>query len=114
MSTNYYLYEKPFCPTCERPFERLHIGKSSGGWCFALHIIPERNINTFADWCELWRKSGVRIEDEYGETITPEAMERIVADRLWHGAPPSHCYIDGTRCVAHGDGTYDLIIGEFS
>jgi hypothetical protein len=24
----------------------LHIGKSSLGWCFSLHVIPERGINT--------------------------------------------------------------------
>jgi len=48
MGTNYYLVknERPPCPCCERTYvqERLHIGKSSGGWCFALHVIPEMGM----------------------------------------------------------------------
>lgn len=53
MGTNYYLHTKPDCECCGRGFEPLHIGKSSGGWCFSLHVMPEDNINTLDDWGEI-------------------------------------------------------------
>ena len=61
MGTNYYLYQKPDCECCGRPFEPLHIGKSSAGWCFALHIMPEDGISTLLDWCALWSAPGAFI-----------------------------------------------------
>jgi hypothetical protein len=36
MSTNYYLHE--YVSTDPKI---LHIGKSSGGWCFSLHVVEE-------------------------------------------------------------------------
>ncbi len=54
MGTNYYLHEKPDCECCGRPFEALHIGKSSSGWCFSLHVMPEDMINTLDDWRSKW------------------------------------------------------------
>ena len=41
MGTNYYLHKKPPCEACGHEPAPLHIGKSSGGWCFSLHVIPE-------------------------------------------------------------------------
>ena len=37
MGTNYYL-ETDACDKCGRGDGPLHIGNSSAGWCFALHV----------------------------------------------------------------------------
>ena len=43
MGTNYYFEDSSeVCECCGRGAESLHIGKSSGGWCFSLHVMPER------------------------------------------------------------------------
>lgn len=113
MGTNYYLEEKPPCESCGRPFERLHIGKSSAGWVFALHVIPGE-IDSLKDWQLRWVKPGVRIVDEYGRQFSPEDMLLIITarlrgdDRLMRSVPGKG------HCVGHGDGTWDLIDGEFS
>jgi hypothetical protein len=129
MGTNYYWHRSKPCPCCNRPFEKVHIGKSSGGWHFSLHIIPEEGINNLEDWLIIIDLPGSWIEDEYGQTISKEEMIKEITERSWR-RPPSHEYlnkytekgynnllrytIDGQHCVGHGDGTWDLIIGEFS
>lgn len=141
MGTNYYLNpQKCVCGNCScgsKP-ERLHIGKSSIGWCFALHVIPEKGINDLEDWILLWNKSGSFIKDEYGDVITPEKMLSGVTDRSHpdFGFSPPDCMswdefhqknhsefgpngllrsrIDGVHCVKHGSGTWDCHLGEFS
>ena len=138
MGTNYYLHEKQDCECCGRPFEPRHIGKSSGGWCFSLHVYPEDNIHTLDDWRELWAMPGAFIRNEYGERIPIADMELIVTVRQgklnsgsWgsygsetafhranHSQPgPNNLVrhaIDGRHCIGHGPGTWDYIIGEFS
>jgi len=129
MGTNYYL-ETECCPACKRPRDRLHIGKSSGGWCFSLHVDRDEGITSLDDWQALWGQSGTRIVDENGVTITPAEMLRTITDRSW----PRERTLDarylisnhaeagpngllrhqiGPHCIGHGDGTYDLIPGEF-
>jgi hypothetical protein len=138
MGTNYYLHENA-CPTCGRGPEPLHIGKSSGGWVFALHVIPEEGINDLPDWIKRWEKGGV-VKDEYGETVTPEEMISVIKDRAWgrwdggRKVPGGYSsWADfhdrnesvegpngllrcrpGVRGTQHGEGTYDLHVGEFS
>jgi hypothetical protein len=132
MGTNYYLTEE-VCPHCNRGNIPLHIGKSSGGWCFSLHIIPEDGINDLAAWEMRWSMPNARIEDEYGRTVSPSEMMEIITQRKFFGgargwdseslransAIPGpnglarHALLEG-HCVAHGDGTYDHIVGEFS
>lgn len=113
MGTNYYLHTKPDCKCCGRPFEALHIGKSSAGWCFALHVFPEEGINTLQEWRELWSKSGSFIRDEYGQDISVSEIERLITERRWKGKFPKRHELDGRHCIKHGHGTYDYIIGEF-
>lgn len=113
MGTNYYLHEET-CPTCGRLFEPLHIGKSSAGWCFSLHVIPEEGIDTLDDWRTRWGTPDAIICNEYGDILSPDALEDIINDRCWKGEPPRRNEIDGERCIAHGENTYDLIVGEFS
>lgn len=113
MGTNYILHNKPDCECCGRPFEALHIGKSSGGWCFSLRVYPEDSINTLDDWRQLWSVSGAFIRNEYGERIPTDQMEEIITNRKWNGLPPNRHDVDGRHCVGHGPGTWDYIVGDF-
>lgn len=133
MGTNYYLYDEPPCKECGRPYEPKHIGKSSAGWCFSLHVIPEEGINDLNDWQKLWGQEGVVIEDEYGRIVSVHEMQSEIRARGISDTP-SHegkrwlaensaengpnglvrHRIDGKHCIGHGNGTWDLIIGEFS
>jgi len=68
MGTNYYVRLKPACPTCKRPFEEIHLGKSSGGWKFSLQLNGKRfwhDKTAMKKWTK--RKA---IFDEYGERIS--------------------------------------------
>ena len=139
MGTNYYLEEREPCPECGRPYDRRHIGKSSAGWCFGLHVHPDDRINGLEDWVGLWSKPEATISNEYGETLTPQQMYGIITDREWQRdggkCPPGYSdwdhfhamnhsqagpegllrhRIDGRHCIGHGDGTWDLMVGEFS
>lgn len=127
MGTNYYLH-RDVCPTCQRPSEVVHIGKSSAGWCFSLHVDDE--IKSLDDWKAAWI-NGV-IKNEYGDTITSEEMLSTITEREWTRGPEKHGpewlrsnhAVDGPKglarhaigphCVGHGEGTWDLIPGEFS
>lgn len=141
MGTNYYWNktEKPPCTHCGRPYleEPIHIGKSSGGWCFSLHVTDE--IKSLDDWKIIFESDGV-IKNEYGEEITPESMLSIIMDRasnskLMVGEPPYQYssweefmnrndaepgpnnllrHRISEYCVGHGEGTWDLCPGEFS
>ena len=83
MGTNYY-FRKPLANHCEHcgrsdPPEELHIGKSSAGWCFSLHVHPEQNICSLADWETIWPTG--TIVNEYGENITPAEMFSVITGR---------------------------------
>lgn len=141
MGTNYYLHQKPDCECCGRPFEPLHIGKSSAGWCFSLHVLPEDGINTLDDWRKLWGAPGAHIRNEYGESVTVDDLERWITERglerdwsderWWRGFCSSEQDFHnrnhsergprgllrhriGSFCIAHGDGPWDCMVGEFS
>ena len=133
MGTNYYLEEKAPCQSCGRGFERKHIGKSSGGWVFALHVEPDNGIHDLPDWVALWSAPGARIFDEYGKQLTPDEMLLKIVGRIgstpranftqqWlteNGAEPgpfglARSRVSGLGCMAHGAGTYDLHDREFS
>lgn len=128
MGTNYYLIKHRPCAHCKRGYEEgLHIGKSSMGWNFALrvyplrdghsdyhlkdHDIPAEAITRLEDWIPLFKQYGV--VDEYKDEITPAEMLEIITDRRKRGSLQRH-NVDGTHCIAHGPGTYDFMIGEFS
>lgn len=128
MGTNYYLKTAP-CECCGLHDERntMHIGKSSYGWCFALHVGKWMNdtddpqeAHNLEDWQELWSRDGWVIVDEYKKTVTPEEMLRIITMRggqygySKEGYEAGRHTIDGKHCLGHGPGTYDYITGEFS
>lgn len=133
MGTNYYLKTGSPCPTCgHHPNAERHIGKSSAGWCFSLHVDPDNGIASLDDWRRLWSEPGAAIEDEYGQSVSAEEMADIITDRGrsdplgWDAAMlarnsavegPNNLArhrIDGRFCIGHGDGTWDLLVGEFS
>lgn len=128
MGTNYY---------CEHKNFNLHLGKSSAGWVFALHVYPERGIYDLSDWEPLMAESV--IVDEYDRIMTQEQMMRVITQRGASICPSTrfpdnsafdeflgHNYaqlgpenllrskIDGFRCIGHGLGTWDLHVGDFS
>lgn len=90
MGTNYYWTpptEEP-CPHCGRGPEQprpRHIGKSSAGWCFALHVYPGEGINTLEDWKALWATGGTITA--YDEPITVEEMLNTITNRSRDGEP---------------------------
>ena len=127
MGTNYYLNIKD---------DVLHIGKSSGGWCFSLHVIPELNINNLDDWKNKWKNKSI-IKNEYGDKISKKEMLDIITNRYFnrvdnefygyrneeefhiinHSEPGPNGLVRhkvNDMCVGHGEGTWDYIIGEFS
>lgn len=125
MGCNYY-FVAPTCSHCNQPAEKLHIGTSKAGWVFALHVIPERDINTLEDWMEFVRLHfDWIIRDEYGTNITSAQMWSIIRDRsgsLSADVPPwagetiqglRRNTLDGEHCISHGEGTWDCIVGTF-
>jgi len=81
MGTNYYW--RPNSQACKEcghdPSEEIHIGKSSAGWCFALHVTDE--IEELIDWRGVWRNGGGKIFDEYGREITASDMLVVITQR---------------------------------
>jgi hypothetical protein len=110
MSTNYYL-ESPRCKDCGHAERVEHLGKSSVGWVFSLHIYPESGIHDLSD-IEKWIKretvrGQLQICSEYGEVlswmdflviVTKRSNPRIIRDgwesEWWNmgGWPHSHYY----------------------
>lgn len=141
MGTSYYLFEKEPCKCCGRDFPAKHIGKSSVGWVFALHVIPEENINDIDDWVKLWSQPKAIIKDEYDRVITAHRMLEIIKNRnhaeYWDNKPQKPFGYNNwwefhkenesfegpngllrgrlsDRCIKHGNGTWDCYTGEFS
>jgi len=147
MGTNFYWKqeEKPPCECCQRPFiqETIHIGKSSLGWCFSLHVTDE--IKSLDDWKKVWETKPGFIEDEYGDRISVEEMLDRITNREGKNEfnkplkdPFNHYFSwdhfhqrnysqpgpkgllrhkvndPPNHCVGHGEGTWDLITGYFS
>ena len=130
MGTNYYL-TKTLCKHCNSK-EVLHIGKSSAGWYFLLHVIPFRGINDLEDWTPLFDK--FPISNEYDEIISKEEMMKIITERKWKSSflgPSLEDFLShnpfaevginnlvrmkiGNHCLKHGKGTWDCCVGEFS
>jgi hypothetical protein len=132
MGTNYYAQGYGPCPICGHTPAPLHIGKSSAGWCFSLHVIPELGLHDWPDWEDYLAQPRVTITDEYQDTMSLEDLRLVVMARQWpadrtqsatwyaeNAAEPgpaglARARVDGRHCVGHGAGTWDLICGEFS
>lgn len=142
MGMNYYTRTN-ICTHCNR-YDEKHIGKSSFGWCFALHVIPEENINSLDDWKTLFNQEGLAIYNEDGRLISVTEMLETITNRSrltrdnfseQNNVPfPYKSWFDFYHenyaepgpnglvrhkimhgfCIGHGDGPWDLITGEFS
>jgi hypothetical protein len=144
MGMNYYAIfptGSTTCPTCHRPGhvveQKWHIGKSSYGWCFSLHVgSPEEPHipRSLDEWREAWKRA-IRIENEDETEIPIERMEQIILAREGYSSSQEknkdeswfrknqaergphnlarHSMAADRHCVGHGDGTYDLITGIF-
>ena len=134
MGTNYYT---------KLDGEELHIGKSSGGWCFSLHVIPELGINDLPDWIDFLTVNHYKIKNEYEEPVTLDELFGVITlrkgrhnfDELlpesllrwyqnWedfhernHSEPGPNGLLRhqlGYGCVKQGSGTWDCIDRAFS
>lgn len=131
MGTNYYLrqgqdaaeahWEHPLNGLLHRDTgraARIHLGKSSGGWAFGLHVYPEQGWGNFDRILELVINltcAGWVLEDEYGAVLTPAKFARIVHRSDWEPPPDGwkRHEINGVYCIGHGAGAFDYLIGEF-
>lgn len=83
MGTNYYLVKD------SNSEQKIHIGKSSYGWCFALHVWTDQEDplklypRSWSDWVDLIceKVNTHSIHDEYGKEITLLRLLHIVAGR---------------------------------
>ena len=110
MGTNYYYHEDSVCGACGHSKaddeEGLHIGKSSAGWVFKLHIYPQDGVSSLNNWADYFERSRSIIKNEYGDTISPFEMLRIITCRA---GPESLQY--GTRNILP---TYEYVTHDFS
>ena len=140
MGTNYYSVKRDVDYNLFESFwdlrgteDCIHIGKSSVGWCFSLHIVPRLGINTIEDWIRMFIEPDRIIIDEYREIVPFDRMMGIITargradpcnwtqemlDRNFAELGPNnlvrHSINSASGCVSHGEGTWDLIVGEFS
>jgi len=126
MGTNYYL---------KKDDESIHIGKSSVGWAFLVNARPEDALMTWPDILsdiQVKLSNGWKIFSEYEEEVSLEALRKTVEqrprwateidqDRLGPGCyyDPKiglarHCVTREGRVTWNGEGTWDLIVAEFS
>jgi hypothetical protein len=109
----------------------LHIGKSSAGWCFSLHVIPELGINDLNDWVRMFIEPDRVIINEYLEIVPLDRMMGVITCRsrpekenftnslyernfTIEGPNNLRRHAVGDFCLGHGEGTWDYISGEFS
>lgn len=134
MGTNYFLHES-VCEHCKRPGKVHHIGKSSAGWCFSLHVLEpaepgDPRASSLAEWEVLFRQPGMSIVDEEGDTVSADRMLDVIRNRAWRGGKPptedflrSNSAVEGPNgllrhrlgqfCIGHGEGPWDMLTGEF-
>lgn len=138
MGTNYYcetgrmLEVECDCGFSHMMPETLHIGKSSWGWKFTLHAIPEKGLECWRDWEEVL-KCAKRIFDECGDDVTFEEMRETVLHRARElddeekarmvETAVKYGYILDRRSWLFGgergrmqgdDGDYSMMTGEYS
>ena len=83
MGTNYYTAEN-YCDHCKQYKVDLHIGKSSGGWCFSFQGYKWMSLTSWQAW-KAYLKDKL-IMDEYGEKMTYESFVDLIEK---HKAPSS-------------------------
>lgn len=85
MGTNYYAVfdEKDVlpAPACDDGPNIVHLGKSSIGWRFSLHVYPEQGIMNLLDVMSDILFTARRIQDEYKVNYTIAEFLEIVTER---------------------------------
>jgi hypothetical protein len=128
MGTNYYATKKPHLIDKLRGAEDeyLHIGKSSGGWCFSLRMHREHGLVNLASWYKYLSSGTVIITNEYDAVVSLDDLLVKITKRKWDRTGQNILddgdtyHPDGCRRhavesrVFHGAGTYDLLDVEFS
>lgn len=116
MGTNYYhVTGSSRCDHCGRggEIDKKHIGKSSVGWAFMLHVYPEEKIYNLEDWIDRIKLLGGKIYNEYDDEITLNCLYQIITDRSGMNKTlqrmPAH-----PSNLGPGGPTWDKVIGEFS
>lgn len=123
MGTNYYAYVDGV--------RAWHVGKSSAGWTFQLHVDPDAGLNDLPDIVKKYFDDPTYyIEDEYGDTVSRELVYAIITERsfphqiteealrgqgMFAMRGPNNLLRAtlGHGCIKHGSGTWDCIVGEF-
>jgi hypothetical protein len=134
MGMNYYHYDPTDMVTCcecgQHVPKKRHIGKSSGGWCFSLHVGDDCPMS-LTEWQSLLQKPGTYIQNEEYEVVSFKEMMQTITKRSWKrdkimsyedlrknqatiGPNGLMRHQISPHCIAHGDGTYDYIVGDFS
>jgi len=125
MGTNYYYVRE--CKTCKQDI-KLHIGKSSAGWVFQLHVENDGLVpRDLDDWFELIYSTPFGyIKTEYGDIISPVEIAEVILRR--RGPGHSTEWLRANGAVQGPDGlarrenngrivggpTWDEVTGEFS
>ena len=111
--------------------DTYHIGKSSYGWVFSLHVDHDRGIYDLDDMLPMLTDSKRIIVDEDGKEISLVKLMLTIMGRSMDKLPtelPSYysrnailgeknllrSELGHNHCVKHGAGTWDCIIGDFS
>lgn len=105
MGTNFYAESEP-CPHCGKSSDKLHLGKSSGGWKFALRAHKDLGIDSLRALVDYIESKDMRVLDEYGLRYSLAQFVLRVADR----SPGNLQHPDPVRSGA----CWDLIDKEFS
>lgn len=127
MGTNVYLLNR-VCQHCDRPAQRIHVGKSSSGWTWlwrgyrgweAEELPFGRPILSGADWWEVLatslanKREPGQIVDEYSKTYTLDELRTWVESK--RGASRRHSELTGySDDFAQPDGPDDIVFREFS
>lgn len=119
MGTNYYAHVNP-CIECGKPEEKLHLGKSSGGWKFLFR--EQEEYFGYSQFKEFIKQDNVEIYDEYGREHDPEDLIQKIEDKQDGRSHHQHTkendrYRDLTRfrLDTTGDGeSYEFYEREFS
>ena len=119
MGTNYYFHvqqeavvingQQELLPNF-KDSSTLHIGKSSCGWCFALHVIPDLDINDLKDWETFIMDNEGILKDEYDTKVSLDNLLQVITQRKQDSLRHQPC----NRYVKQGKGTWDCLCGNFS
>lgn len=104
MGTNYYLRQN-CCDKCGR-YDETHIGKSSGGWRFALSA---RDIKSYGEWVKAILDAGT-VWDEYGRLHTSQDLIKLIEEKK---DEKSHPFFSKEDYPTWSDGPADLLNYEF-